>query len=95
MSGSEVVKLYKSTDKNFFKLTASVYDKVYKKELKYFGVPEYENRANKKAVKSYKHVYPYINKKGKLSFIACIDGVPPDGPGYIRYDGSTKKYSVE
>lgn len=43
--------------------------------------------------KSYKYVSPYI-KKGKLSFIAHIGGVPSDDDGYIVYNGSTKKYTI-
>ena len=98
MSGSEVVKYCKSTDKKFFNLTSSVYEKAgkdFKREEEIYGDVDLINKVNRKKVRSYKNVQPYVNKKGKLSFVAFIDGIPSDGEGYLLYDGSTKKYSVE
>ena len=95
MSGSAVVKLYKSSDSKFFKLVKKVYDKAWKDNSKKWENGSLEKKWNKKSIKSYKYVFPYINKSGKLCFVAVIAGPPSDDEGWIKYDASKKKYLVD
>ncbi len=87
--------MYNSTDKEFFAKVKKVYEKAYKDYKKLWSWTSAERKQNNKMMKSYKYVFPYINKSGKLSFVGKVAGVPSDGIGWVRYDTTKKKYLVD
>lgn len=83
LNDSDVVKMWGSTDKQFFSIVKTVYKKVGNQ----FGILSYLLDNNPI---SYKYIDPYIGKNGHLCFTCFMQGIPNEDHA-VKVDTKTKK----
>lgn len=86
LNGSQVVKLYGMTDKQFFSKVKTCYKNFYTLERNYKGDKPAKKAydANLKRV-SYKYIVPFMDNDGRLFFAGKVNYIAAGGYGYLYF----------